>query len=49
MYIYGASTKGNCLLQYANIGENKIKILYYSKLWGIPITSYAEKALSLSF
>lgn len=25
IYIYGASTKGNCLLQYANIGENKIK------------------------
>jgi GDP-D-mannose dehydratase len=25
MYIYGASTKGNCLLQYANIDENKIK------------------------
>jgi len=25
MYIYGASTKGNCLLQYANIGESKIK------------------------
>jgi len=25
MYIYGASTKGNCLLQYAAIGENKIK------------------------
>jgi GDP-mannose 4,6-dehydratase len=24
-YIYGASTKGNCLLQYADIGENKIK------------------------
>jgi GDP-mannose 4,6-dehydratase len=24
-YIYGASTKGNCLLQYANIGENDIK------------------------
>ena len=24
MYIYGASTKGNCLLQYADIGENKI-------------------------
>lgn len=24
MYIYGASTKGNCLLQYANIGNNKI-------------------------
>jgi len=24
MYIYGASTKGNCLLQYANIGEEKI-------------------------
>ena len=21
MYIYGASTKGNCLLQFANIGE----------------------------
>lgn len=25
IYIYGASTKGNCLLQYGNIGENKIK------------------------
>jgi hypothetical protein len=25
IYIYGASTKGNCLLQYANIGEDKIK------------------------
>ena len=25
MYIYGASTKGNCLLQFANIGEDKIK------------------------
>jgi GDP-D-mannose dehydratase len=25
MYIYGASTKGNCLLQYAKIYENKIK------------------------
>ena len=25
IYIYGASTKGNCLLQYANIGENDIK------------------------
>jgi len=25
MYIYGASTKGNCLLQYANIDSNKIK------------------------
>ena len=25
IYIYGASTKGNCLLQYANINENKIK------------------------
>ena len=24
-YIYGASTKGNCLLQFANIGEDKIK------------------------
>ena len=25
VYIYGASTKGNCLLQYAGIGESKIK------------------------
>jgi GDP-D-mannose dehydratase len=25
MYIYGASTKGNCLLQYAKINETKIK------------------------
>ena len=25
VYIYGASTKGNCLLQYANINESKIK------------------------
>ena len=25
VYIYGASTKGNCLLQYGNIGEDKIK------------------------
>lgn len=25
MYIYGASTKGNCLLQLADIGEDKIK------------------------
>lgn len=25
MYIYGASTKGNCLLQYANIDSQKIK------------------------
>ena len=25
MYIYGASTKGNCLLQYANINESHIK------------------------
>lgn len=25
MYIYGASTKGNCLLQYANIGETDMK------------------------
>lgn len=24
-YIYGASTKGNCLLQYANLGESYIK------------------------
>lgn len=25
VYIYGASTKGNCLLQFAGIGEDKIK------------------------
>ena len=25
IYIYGASTKGNCLLQYANINQDKIK------------------------
>lgn len=25
IYIYGASTKGNCLLQYANLGESYIK------------------------
>lgn len=25
IWLYGASTKGNCLLQYANIGENRIK------------------------
>ena len=25
VYIYGASTKGNCLLQYANLGEKDIK------------------------
>ena len=25
MYIYGASTKGNCLLQYAKIDESKLK------------------------
>lgn len=25
MYVYGASTKGNCLLQYANLGENDMK------------------------
>lgn len=25
MYIYGASTKGNCLLQYAKIDETKVK------------------------
>jgi GDP-D-mannose dehydratase len=25
MYIYGASTKGNCLLQYANVDSQKIK------------------------
>ena len=25
VYVYGASTKGNCLLQYANLGEDYIK------------------------
>ena len=25
VYVYGASTKGNCLLQYANLGENDMK------------------------
>jgi len=25
MYVYGASTKGNCLLQYANLGESHMK------------------------
>ena len=25
MYIYGASTKGNCLLQYAEITESMVK------------------------
>ena len=25
MYVYGASTKGNCLLQYANLGESEMK------------------------
>lgn len=25
MYVYGASTKGNCLLQYANLGETQMK------------------------
>lgn len=25
MYVYGASTKGNCLLQFANLGEEKMK------------------------
>jgi len=25
MYVYGASTKGNCLLQYANLGETDMK------------------------
>uniref|UniRef100_A0A6C0IBQ1 GDP-mannose 4,6-dehydratase n=1 Tax=viral metagenome TaxID=1070528 RepID=A0A6C0IBQ1_9ZZZZ len=25
MYVYGASTKGNCLLQYANLGEKHMK------------------------
>jgi GDP-mannose 4,6-dehydratase len=25
IYVYGASTKGNCLLQYANIGEKDMK------------------------
>ena len=25
VYVYGASTKGNCLLQYANLGESQMK------------------------
>ena len=25
IYVYGASTKGNCLLQYAKLGENEMK------------------------
>jgi hypothetical protein len=25
VYVYGASTKGNCLLQYANLGEKEMK------------------------
>ena len=25
VYVYGASTKGNCLLQYADLGENQMK------------------------
>jgi nucleoside-diphosphate-sugar epimerase len=25
MYVYGASTKGNCLLQYANLGESHMR------------------------
>lgn len=25
VYVYGASTKGNCLLQYAELGENQMK------------------------
>lgn len=47
MYIYGASTKGNCLLQYANIGENKVSFAVERNLskvgkmtsTGIPIIS----------
>jgi hypothetical protein len=47
MYIYGASTKGNCLLQYAKIGEDKIKYAVERNLnkigkmtsTGIPIIS----------
>lgn len=26
VYVYGASTKGNCLLQYANLGENELPL-----------------------
>lgn len=47
MYIYGASTKGNCLLQYANIGEDKVSFAVERNLskigkmtsTGIPIIS----------
>lgn len=47
MHIYGASTKGNCLLQYANIGEDKIPFAVERNLskvgkmtsTGIPIIS----------
>lgn len=47
IYIYGASTKGNCLLQYANIGEDKLPFAVERNLskvgkmtsTGIPIIS----------
>lgn len=47
MHIYGASTKGNCLLQYANIGEDMIPFAVERNLskvgkmtsTGIPIIS----------
>ena len=49
MYIYGASTKGNCLLQYANINESDIQFAVERNLkkvgkmtsTGIPIISEA--------
>jgi GDP-mannose 4,6-dehydratase len=50
VYIYGASTKGNCLLQYANITESDIKYAVERNLnkvgkmtsTGIPIISEEE-------
>lgn len=47
MYVYGASTKGNCLLQYANLSEDKLKYAVERNLnkvgkmtsTGIPIIS----------
>lgn len=50
VYIYGASTKGNCLLQYANLGEDDIKYAVERNLnkvgkmtsTGIPIISEEE-------
>ena len=47
MYVYGASTKGNCLLQYANLSKDKLKYAVERNLnkvgkmtsTGIPIIS----------